>query len=136
MNDTPLVKEDLYMHHQVCEDSWYSCPQSTEGCANEFAGDECNCGAEEHNKRVDKYVAAEEAEIERLRTLVLNAASTLSIREDGVINALKVVELLGGYPELEKELRSLGNEDIKKALSILDKAYAVGLWCYTGKEDK
>ena len=39
-------------HHHVCEDSWYSCPKSSEGCANDFdRGTECNCGA-------DKLIAA------------------------------------------------------------------------------
>lgn len=33
--------------HRQCEDSWYSCPKSEEGCANEFEGEECNCGADE-----------------------------------------------------------------------------------------
>lgn len=39
--------------HYYCEDSWYSCPKATDGCANDSAGDECNCGADEHNANVD-----------------------------------------------------------------------------------
>jgi len=39
--------------HYYCEDAWYSCPKAEDGCANEGAGDECNCGADEHNAEVD-----------------------------------------------------------------------------------
>jgi hypothetical protein len=42
--------------HDFCEDSWYTCPKHPEGCANDDAGDECNCGADEHNARVDHII--------------------------------------------------------------------------------
>jgi len=39
--------------HYVCEDCWYSCPKSGE-CCNEFRKqDECDCGADEWNAKVD-----------------------------------------------------------------------------------
>lgn len=38
--------------HYGCEDRWYSCPQHPDGCDNDNAGAECNCGAEAHNKLV------------------------------------------------------------------------------------
>jgi len=44
--------------HYTCEDSWYSCPQSEGGSANEHAGTECDCGADEHNAKVDAICAA------------------------------------------------------------------------------
>ena len=37
--------------HYYCEDSWYSCPKAEDGCANEGAGKECNCGAISNHKR-------------------------------------------------------------------------------------
>ena len=40
--------------HYYCEDPWYSCPKAPEGCANEYAGTECNCGADEHNAMVEE----------------------------------------------------------------------------------
>lgn len=43
--------------HYYCEDQWYSCPKAEDGCANENAGDECNCGADEHNAEVDALMA-------------------------------------------------------------------------------
>ena len=33
--------------HYECDDSWYSCPKSDYGCADERQGTECNCGADE-----------------------------------------------------------------------------------------
>lgn len=47
----------LKIQHRCCEDSWYSCPKNPEGCANEDEGDECNCGADSHNAKVDTVVA-------------------------------------------------------------------------------
>jgi hypothetical protein len=38
--------------HHVCEDCWYSCPLSSEGCCDERET-ECNCGAEKHNAAID-----------------------------------------------------------------------------------
>lgn len=43
--------------HYYCEDSWYSCPKAEDGCANENAGTECNCGADEHNAKVEEINA-------------------------------------------------------------------------------
>lgn len=38
--------------HLECEDSWYSCPLSEEGCADD-AQTGCTCGAETQNALVD-----------------------------------------------------------------------------------
>ena len=43
-------------HYYCDEDSWYSCPKAPEGCANDAVGDECNCGVDEHNAKVDSVV--------------------------------------------------------------------------------
>ena len=34
-------------HHYECEDPWYSCPKSENGCADDRMGPECTCGADE-----------------------------------------------------------------------------------------
>jgi len=44
--------------HYYCEDTWYSCPQHEEGCANDSVGDECNCGADKANAEIDKVITA------------------------------------------------------------------------------
>jgi hypothetical protein len=38
--------------HHHCEDCWYSCPMSDEGCCDEREIG-CNCGAEKHNAAID-----------------------------------------------------------------------------------
>ena len=43
--------------HYYCEDTWFSCPKSEEGCSNDGAGDECDCGADEHNAEVSAVYA-------------------------------------------------------------------------------
>lgn len=49
--------------HHYCDDGWYSCPLSDDGCADEEAGDECTCGADYIND--ERKEAADR--IERLR---------------------------------------------------------------------
>ena len=49
-----LLRESR-LTHRYCEESWYSCPKAEDGCANKSEGDDCNCGADEHNYRIDKY---------------------------------------------------------------------------------
>jgi hypothetical protein len=44
--------------HYYCEDTWYSCPQHEDGCANDSVGDECNCGADKANAEIDKAITA------------------------------------------------------------------------------
>ena len=43
--------------HYGCEDAWYSCPKHKDGCYNELAGDECNCGADKANLQIDLAIA-------------------------------------------------------------------------------
>lgn len=55
-DERQLIKELASLarrRHYCCEDSWYSCPKEADGCANDTMGDECNCGADEHNAKVD-----------------------------------------------------------------------------------
>ena len=54
MNNVSL--KGLYIlalrEHFYCEeDKYYSCPKAPGGCWNTNAGQECNCGTEEHNKK-------------------------------------------------------------------------------------
>jgi len=49
------LKALALMSHYYCEDCWYSCPKAEDGCCNDaYKKDECNCGADEHNKRVEE----------------------------------------------------------------------------------
>jgi len=48
------LKDLAIISHYSCEDQYYSCPKSPEGCADSRQGDECNCGAEKHNQEVEE----------------------------------------------------------------------------------
>ncbi len=49
----------LRRKHDQCDDPWYSCPKSEDGCINEsLPKDYCNCGADAHNARIDTALLA------------------------------------------------------------------------------
>ena len=48
------LKELAMRTHYECEDPWYSCPKSREGTINDCKGDECDCGTEKHNEKVEE----------------------------------------------------------------------------------
>ena len=43
--------------HYECDDCWYSCPMSDEGCCDDSAGGDCNCGAQRGIDLLGKYEA-------------------------------------------------------------------------------
>lgn len=43
--------------HTDCEDRWYSCPKSEDGCSDDRRGPYCDCGADKHNAEVDALMA-------------------------------------------------------------------------------
>jgi len=49
--------EKLRRGHCSCDDCWYSCPKSEDGCCDDSQGKECNCGADEHNAALDAIIA-------------------------------------------------------------------------------
>lgn len=52
-----LELEKLRRRHTYCEgDCWYLCPKCSEGCCDDSQGDDCNCGADEHNSQLDKII--------------------------------------------------------------------------------
>jgi len=48
--------KEFPISHYYCEDCWYSCPLAEEGCCDEEAGDECNCGAVEKHEEIWKFI--------------------------------------------------------------------------------
>lgn len=41
--------------HYTCDDPWYNCPLSEEGCRNDALDHgKCNCGADKHNEEVSR----------------------------------------------------------------------------------
>lgn len=57
VNVSRELLEQLRQSHEECDDCWYSCPKSGD-CCNEFAGDECTCGADYFNAKIDAMLAA------------------------------------------------------------------------------
>lgn len=54
MNEIIEAIEKLaYQKHYYCEDSWYSCPLATDGCADDLKPKECDCGADIKNQKLD-----------------------------------------------------------------------------------
>ena len=39
-------------HHYECQDGWYSCPKSEDGCYNDGQGDDCTCGVDTLNEQI------------------------------------------------------------------------------------
>lgn len=49
------LKELATRTHYTCEDSWYSCPLSHDGCADDrYDKNVCNCGADIFNRGVEE----------------------------------------------------------------------------------
>jgi len=60
--------ESLRRRHHECEDCWYSCPLSEDGCCDDTQKG-CNCGAKEHNARLDAVIV----KVDRLRAILAGA---------------------------------------------------------------
>ncbi len=56
INNVVDMLDELRLPHSTCDDCWYSCPKSEDGCCNDDVGTECNCGADEHNSIIDKLI--------------------------------------------------------------------------------
>jgi len=71
----------LKRSHYNCDDGWYSCPKSEEGCANfDMPKDQCTCGADVHNAEVDRVTVAIVAKLEaaqRMSQVVRNTIPTM-----------------------------------------------------------
>lgn len=48
--------QSLIRKHYTCEDRWYSCPKSEDGCCNDAAGTDCCCGVDEYNADLQKLI--------------------------------------------------------------------------------
>ena len=58
MTDIINLLESLRLGHYGCEeDRYYSCPKHEDGCANDFAEEDCNCGADWHNTVLDVIIS-------------------------------------------------------------------------------
>lgn len=53
-----FVKAFTRSHYCCDEDSWYSCPKHPEGCGDDNAGSDCNCGADAWNENVKAFAGS------------------------------------------------------------------------------
>ena len=51
-------------HYENTEDNWYSCPKAPDGCSDDHAGKDCNCGVDKLNKTIDEVLALLEGDKE------------------------------------------------------------------------
>jgi hypothetical protein len=77
MNDLlEKLKKLAYRQHYSCEDNWYSCPLSEDGCSNDAAGNECNCWARDNKdiqhllEKIEQICSDQSDEIIRLNQLL------------------------------------------------------------------
>jgi len=59
----PTVAERMAPKHYECEDSWYSCPLSQEGCSDDRQEKICNCGRDELVQRITTALAEARREV-------------------------------------------------------------------------
>lgn len=65
--DREQKARELLGKHYVCEDCWYSCPLSEDGCCDDRQPKECNCGLDENVRGLVALLAdTERATLERV----------------------------------------------------------------------
>jgi len=52
-----FLDKEVRRGHYYCEDNWFSCPKAEDGCSDETKGDECRCGADIYNAKIDQLLA-------------------------------------------------------------------------------
>ena len=62
MKDQTREKLEELIGHYYCEDSWYSCPLATDGCANE-AETGCTCRLKEKVDQLESLIQQEKQEM-------------------------------------------------------------------------
>ena len=108
--------------HFYCEDTWYSCPKHEDGCADDRQGDECNCGADSVNFKIQKTInACKEALKQPAQEPVAWMAhdlhtSWLSFQKEALKDA-KEIEPLYTSPH---QWQQLTQNEINKFCSIVD----------------
>lgn len=75
--------------HYWCDDSYYSCPASEEGCSDPAYEDtkECQCGADEHNAKVVSLAA--KIKERQMRTLCRQCGSPVQVNGVGFFEAMR-----------------------------------------------
>lgn len=107
--DLILAIEALRITHlNLDEDCWYSCPKSGH-CCDENKVDRCNCGADEHNAKIDSIIA------------------NLKYQSDPEPHLVKVAKLAASLPHSEEADQAVNvllkrHDDGKSKLIIIETA--------------
>jgi hypothetical protein len=43
-------------HYECKDDEYYSCPKSDNGCGDDMAGPECDCGLDKRHAKIDQVI--------------------------------------------------------------------------------
>ena len=141
--------------HRYCEDTWYSCPKHEDGCANDSEGNECNCGADEANIKIDAAIASLRQAIKELESQEPVAwvccgsgeKHDIDFYEDDV-NALPVGTMLYTHPPqrteqepvawllTEKNINSLQVDSIQLLINRLKHAHHTDLCVRINGQDE
>jgi len=62
MTDTRALAEEIAGGHYECDDSWYSCPLSPDGCADSRQ-EGCTCGRDSLVQKIDAALADERRKV-------------------------------------------------------------------------
>ena len=100
-----LIESLRVQHYHVEDDCWYSCAADPECCDRDRkrqTGGRCDCGADEHNRRVDEALA-------ELRKVLAGIEAAEVVNPDGTV-------LVGAGEDvsrdvLEQVLADLGDDD-------------------------
>ena len=117
-----LAQAGKRSHHE-CEDSWYSCPKSPDGCSNESEGEDCNCGADSCNARIDNLSCSLLTEMEAresgIRAEIRLYHETASAALEKVNKDAARIGVDTGIKAVAKMFRDLHEKGLKQASPLL-----------------
>lgn len=106
--------------HAYCEDTWYSCPKHEEGCADVRQGDECNCGADSVNLKLQKPInACKEALAELQQQSAMQQLEIMRLRK--ALSSANL-ELLDVIDSINQDKVHHDGDDFHETLNKCDKA--------------
>ena len=109
--------------HRECEDSWYSCPKSPDGCSNESEGEDCNCGADDSNAKIDNLLCSLLTEIKAyeigVRAKIKEYHEVASAALEKVNKDAARIGVDTGIKAVAKMFRDLHDKGLKQASPLL-----------------
>jgi hypothetical protein len=114
-------------HWHVEEDCWYSCSADPECCDDERVkknGGKCDCGADEHNRRVDEALAERnKPAIEKPKPIAVKPTEVITVDETKALAyyaSLRQQEQALIAAQIEAELRTIAFLEAERLRKIQD----------------